>query len=514
MSWASRLKQSANPPVQAQSQRDTKLNPAKDGIISSRPVRSEPRPDTKQRNGTRKSEFMAPVPSADLGMRLRTENWPSSTAPPIVRGLPNTHNSCFRNAVIQSLSSIKLFSNLFESMSTVSFSGNDRSILRRYCELLERLHTPPAKTDSQNTAVSSVTSSPARPTSSLSASPDKRMSTAAPKPSKSSRRRRRKKMQQFMSKGTTKPASVSTSNANIDSKSRTDVSPSKTSTKRVEVKVWEALGVNEASALGMFQEQFQRHCLGQQEDAQEFYHFLVDALHRDMLSVLNNTNSSNKQHNGVANDDGWSEVGKKSKTAIVRNEIRLKESPISRIFGGTMRLELKRKGMKNTLSTQPFFEIHLDIQQSEITDLKSALKQLATPLEVKGLRAKGREINASQHVSIAPSKALVLHLKRFNFDKTLHTSRGEKIDKFLPFPESLRLPSKLVLGPRSPEYRLRAVVVHNGASLSGGHYSAFVERGGRYFHVDDFQVRAASLQHVLAQKAYLLFYEREEDQGV
>jgi len=58
------------------------------------------------------------------------------------------------------------------------------------------------------------------------------------------------------------------------------------------------------------------------------------------------------------------------------------------------------------------------------------------------------------------------------------------------------------------EYELFGVVCHHGATLSGGHYTAYVKAGAGWRHASDASVSAATEQQVLASQAYLLFYRR------
>ena len=54
-------------------------------------------------------------------------------------------------------------------------------------------------------------------------------------------------------------------------------------------------------------------------------------------------------------------------------------------------------------------------------------------------------------------------------------------------------------------YRLYAVVCHSG-DLGGGHYVSFVQRGGRWYRLDDAWSVEVDVATVLACKAYLLYY--------
>jgi ubiquitin C-terminal hydrolase len=108
---------------------------------------------------------------------------------------------------------------------------------------------------------------------------------------------------------------------------------------------------------------------------------------------------------------------------------------------------------------------------------------------------------------------LILHLKRL--------LPGGKCSSFISFPlkmtfESfigLRSPeSPLSLDPNStqsvsPNYLLRAVIVHIGSG-GGGHYIAYVYRHEQWFFTSDAATRKAAESEVLQSQAYILMYRR------
>jgi hypothetical protein len=62
----------------------------------------------------------------------------------------------------------------------------------------------------------------------------------------------------------------------------------------------------------------------------------------------------------------------------------------------------------------------------------------------------------------------------------------------------------------SPLYNLYGVVVHIGSDMAKGHYVSFVRlNDGRWCKCNDETVTVVTEASVLAQKAYMLFYERE-----
>mmetsp|Transcript_22346 Transcript_22346/g.31287 ORF Transcript_22346/g.31287 Transcript_22346/m.31287 type:complete len:511 (+) Transcript_22346:53-1585(+) len=390
-----------------------------------------------------------------------------------LRGLTNSFNHCFRNAVLQGLSSLEEFTKVFDGLSSLEFPPEHTSFLRIYTAFHKEMWRSNTQANASAVALDSK-SSPASP---------ERDNSVNKTPSRSSRRRRRR------AKNLANPAGQGPQPGS--------------SKKQVEV----VLKAYNPAGLQTIIEAFQRQRIGQQEDVQEFFNFLIRELHTEMLTVLESAKKSCKSEQKVADDDGWNEVGKKGKSAIVRSEIRMSETPISRIFGGNMRLELNRRGMKNTVSMQPFHALHLDVHQLEVESVDQALAAFMTPGRIEGLRrSNGSEVNASQHVSISPPLALVLHLKRFNYEQK--QGSGEKIEKHVQFPLKLKLPKRFLCGIRSVgEFELKSIIVHHGNRTSGGHYTTYVKRKDKCYHFDDLKVYQVPMDVMLRQQAYLLFYE-------
>mmetsp|Transcript_3649 Transcript_3649/g.4965 ORF Transcript_3649/g.4965 Transcript_3649/m.4965 type:complete len:557 (-) Transcript_3649:356-2026(-) len=451
---------------------------------------------------------------------------PETTKVTPLRGLENSHNHCFRNAVIQSLSSVGPFFRLFHSISQLDFPPDHTSFLKMYADFHRQMWQQKqtgksivfeSKSPSAASMPSDITAEAVhgRSCCKLNSKGDSKRITspekekAVSKVSKACRRRMRKKKMMM-----THTMAASVSKASGDEGGR----------KQQQQPRNEQVGNGKENfvlrkdactptTLSPILEAFQRKQLGQQEDAQEFFHFLVEELHNEMLRLLENSDIADKRRRShIASvipdeDDGWNEVGKNGKSALVRNEIRMSESPISRIFGGSMRLELRRRGLKNTVSMQPFYELHLDIEDESIQSVEHALKMFLSPDQIQGLRSSsGNEVHASQHVSIAPPLALVLHLKRFNFKQI--QGYGGKLDKFISYSEKLKLQTKALYGTYSAkEFELKSLIVHVGSRLNGGHYTAYVKHGNHCFLMDDSRVIQVSKEEMMRQQAYLLFYE-------
>ncbi|KAJ3688559.1 hypothetical protein LUZ61_017723 [Rhynchospora tenuis] len=118
-------------------------------------------------------------------------------------------------------------------------------------------------------------------------------------------------------------------------------------------------------------------------------------------------------------------------------------------------------------------------------------------------------------------QVLTVHLKRFGQD-----SRGRlsKIRGHVNFDEILDLTPFIHVRSNDKSkctYRLVGLVEHSG-SMSGGHYVAYIrgektQKGGvlgqTWFYASDAHVKEVSLSEVLKSEAYILFYERFENEN-
>jgi ubiquitin carboxyl-terminal hydrolase 10 len=198
---------------------------------------------------------------------------------------------------------------------------------------------------------------------------------------------------------------------------------------------------------------------------------------------------------------GWLEVGHKQKAAVTRTTGVAIESPITKIFGGTLRSELRVPGLKNSVTMEPYQPLQLDIGAPNITNIVDALKGLTRPETLQGdfKSPRGPGVTATKQVLIETvPPVLILHLKRFQYDSSGGT---QKIWKRIGYPLELELPKEVFArqrvaamqasGKGMPKYRLSAVVYHHGKNASGGHYTVDVRRqeGREWVRLDDTVIR-------------------------
>jgi len=207
---------------------------------------------------------------------------------------------------------------------------------------------------------------------------------------------------------------------------------------------------------------------------------------------------------GVEAADDWLEVGPRQRSAVTRSSGHSNTaSPITKIFGGQLRSELRVPGNKNSVTLEPYEPLQLDIGSPEIRNIIDALKGLTRPEVLHGdfNSPHGKDVRATKQVFIeSVPPVLVLHLKRFQFDAEGYGGTV-KIWKKIGYPLEFEFPREVlsrqtrntILADNSgaPRYRLIAVVYHHGKNASGGHYTVDVRRqdGREWIRIDDTVIR-------------------------
>ncbi|KAK6132102.1 hypothetical protein DH2020_034168 [Rehmannia glutinosa] len=245
------------------------------------------------------------------------------------------------------------------------------------------------------------------------------------------------------------------------------------------------------SCLRIYAEHFRT---GRQEDAHEFLRYVIDACHNTCLR-LKKLQLQQRGKTGIANGGDISGTG---------------ETVVKEIFGGTLQSQVKCLSCgAESNKIDEIMDISLDILHSG--SLKEALQKFFQPEVLDGNNKYKCDnckelVAARKQMSIleAPN-VLVIQLKRF---EGLY---GGKVDKPVAFDEVLVLSSHMCKGSKDqhPEYNLFGTIVHSGFSPDSGHYYAYIKDAiGRWYCCNDSYVSVSTLQEVLSEKAYILFFSR------
>ncbi|XP_060187072.1 ubiquitin carboxyl-terminal hydrolase 25 [Lycium barbarum] len=234
---------------------------------------------------------------------------------------------------------------------------------------------------------------------------------------------------------------------------------------------------------------------GRQEDAHEFLRYVIDACHNTCLRLKKLQQQRRKGGGGGADGNG---------NTIVKE-----------IFGGALQSQVKCLSCgAESNKVDEIMDISLDVLHS--SSLKDALQRFFQPEVLDGNNKYKCEnckklVTARKQMSIlqAPN-VLVIQLKRFE------GIYGGKIDKPIAFEEVLVLSSYMCKASQDlhPEYNLFGTIVHSGFSPDSGHYYAYIKDAvGRWYCCNDSCVSLSTLQEVLSEKVYILFFSRTKQRS-
>ncbi|KAJ5129686.1 uncharacterized protein N7515_005725 [Penicillium bovifimosum] len=276
--------------------------------------------------------------------------------------------------------------------------------------------------------------------------------------------------------------------------------------------------------------------IDRQQDAKEFFDFVVDCLHEDLninwqrtpLRPL--TFSEEMQRERMA-------MTKVSKIEWDRYSHR-EESFISSLFAGQHASRLRCTTCKQTSTTyEAFYSISVEIPPTGAGDIYQCLRSYCQEEMLSGDEVwkcpycKCKRMATKQIIITRAPQILVVHFKRFSASKTqsarkIHTPidfplHGLRMDDFvIPYP--LPPPPEPGVAPMTGAtvppftYDAFAVLRHIGSSMGSGHYISLVRDPERQCwrkfddeRATDFQPRNLRERDRLQnEQAYIVFYER------
>ncbi|XP_071121076.1 ubiquitin carboxyl-terminal hydrolase 44-like isoform X1 [Mytilus edulis] len=213
---------------------------------------------------------------------------------------------------------------------------------------------------------------------------------------------------------------------------------------------------------------------------------------------------------------------------------------LTRTFQGKLVSQVKCLKCKNLSSREdPFLDLSLEFpQRYQITSknsklaedpchLTEMLAQFTDTEELDGEIYHCEKCNAKRKKDILYTKAekrllikklppvLRLHLKRFRWSGRLHR---EKIHTPAMFDEVLDMgpfcDCKSDTNTGNVNYRLTGVVIHHGTGFKSGHYTAncWNSEAESWINFNDSRVRYIPIEEVLLSQAYILIYQRQEEE--
>ncbi|KAF7591819.1 ubiquitin-specific protease doa4 [Aspergillus hancockii] len=284
----------------------------------------------------------------------------------------------------------------------------------------------------------------------------------------------------------------------------------------------------------------QEWAIDRQQDAKEFFDFVVDCLHEDL-----NINWQRTQLRPLTFEEEMQRekmpVTKVSKIEWDRYCHR-EESFISSLLAGQHASRLRCTTCKRTSTTyEAFYSISVEIPPSGTGDIYQCLRSYCKEEMLSGDEVwkcpycKCERVATKQIIITRAPQILVIHFKRFSASKTqsarkIHTPiefplHGLRMDDFVfsrPSPETngdpkSSMPQDTTLATVPPfTYDAYGVLRHIGSSMSSGHYISLVRDGARRCwrkyddeRTTDFDPRdLRSKDRLQNEQAYIVFYER------
>ncbi|XP_062218727.1 ubiquitin C-terminal hydrolase 15-like [Phragmites australis] len=185
---------------------------------------------------------------------------------------------------------------------------------------------------------------------------------------------------------------------------------------------------------------------------------------------------------------------------------------IQQMFGGRLKSKVKcLRCYHESERYENIMDLTLEIH-GWVESLQDALTQFTAPEDLDGenMYKCGRcsaYVKARKQLSVHEvPNILTVVLKRFQ------TGKYGKINKCVTFPDMLDMvPFVTGSGDNPPLYFLYAVVVHvdtENTSFSGHYISYVKDMQGTWLRIDDSEVQVVSVNQVMSEGAYMLFYLR------
>lgn len=248
-----------------------------------------------------------------------------------------------------------------------------------------------------------------------------------------------------------------------------------------------------------------------EQDAHEFWQFLVHQLHKNDTKRIRNNNNSKEQTPSLDTNNNTSFTSTSSSHCNCLTHD---------TFAGELQSSIKCKDCnKLTITVDPMLDISLEISEknssSSVSSSNKNSKSLESLINCLDKFTKSEKLDVKYSCSNCNKKTeatkkllikklpktLTIQLKRFE-----HLGISSKIDYPIEIPLILEMSKYSLDKSELKPYELFAVVCHIG-SVNTGHYISMIKnKDGMWFKFDDATVTRVTERDVLNSKAYLLFY--------
>ncbi|XP_074595691.1 ubiquitin carboxyl-terminal hydrolase 2-like isoform X1 [Brevipalpus obovatus] len=226
----------------------------------------------------------------------------------------------------------------------------------------------------------------------------------------------------------------------------------------------------------------------EQQDAQEFFQYLINALH-DEVNLARSSSTPRTYRSPKSSSEAWDQYKSLENSSLVDMMAGLLSSTVTCSICGN-----------SSICYDPFWGLSLPLPVGvRETNAEKCLKEFTALEELsRDELAKCERCNKPTKSTkrLAIEKAppvLVLHLKRFS-------NEGYKL--VLP-----KVIASERIFTKSKCYTLNSIVLHHGGSIRSGHYTSYGRHGSKWYHFND--ERVSELKNFIpedVEDAYILFY--------
>ncbi|KAK6465015.1 hypothetical protein DFJ63DRAFT_338 [Scheffersomyces coipomensis] len=240
----------------------------------------------------------------------------------------------------------------------------------------------------------------------------------------------------------------------------------------------------------------------QEQDAHEFWQFILNEFHSDYERVLKNSMESDQIDDSgplQLNHDNCHCVTHSTFSGELQSSIKcLSCETITTTIDPMVDLSLEINHLKNSIHSQQEIDLY------DCLDLFTTEEKLDVKYSCRSCGDKTRAIKSLKLRTLPP--ILSIQLKRFKHNSSNDTS--SKIEDSVQIPLYLNMNKYCVSQNENEDkfYELFALVCHIG-SVNTGHYIVLIKnRQGEWFKFDDSIISMISPEEVKNTNAYLLFY--------
>jgi ubiquitin C-terminal hydrolase len=248
--------------------------------------------------------------------------------------------------------------------------------------------------------------------------------------------------------------------------------------------------------LSVFVKKFQKVFGINQQDAHEFLIYFLTTITDEIKFKITEENIKNQLLN--VNYD-------KKMVNEIQNIYRDGYSIIDKYFNGLITKNITCNNCKNKTNKIEIFK-GLEFGINQVDNLNNAIENYFEPENLTDYKCEKCQKNLciKKYNLLTTPKYLFIYFKKYT-NRLLKINKNIKFEKYISF-----LPYFLNNTKKKNFYKLKGIINHSG-NIYGGHYTSNVKINDKWYNCDDTRINEIPEQNINNQLAYLLLYEKIEE---